>query len=298
MKKVKLIYNPYSGDKSITKKLDAIFGIYQDSDYIVVPFRITKGIKIKRAFLDIEDSYDHILIAGGDGTVDIVVNTMKKMKIDIPIAILPTGTANDFSKLIGMSSDIETSLNKILSSTPKRIDLGKVNSSHFVNISSFGMFTDVSQKIDPVLKNSLGRVSYILKGVEEAVNLKQFNISLKSDELNYKGAIHLILIFNGVTAGNLNLAHNSKIDDGLLDVIIFKPMAVHDTIKVLRNIIKGKPIDKCKDIIYFKTDELFINCDDKITTDIDGEKGPDFPLHITCDKDSISILGVEELETA
>ncbi|MBQ8997074.1 MAG: YegS/Rv2252/BmrU family lipid kinase [Clostridium sp.] len=294
MKKVKLIYNPYSGDKSIIKKLDTIFGIYQDNDYTVVPFRITKGIKIKRAFLDVDDTYDHILIAGGDGTVDVVVNTMKKMNIDIPIAILPTGTANDFSKLIGMSSDIEVSLNKILNSSPKRIDLGKINSSHFVNIASFGMFTDVSQKIDPIFKNSLGRVSYILKGVEEAVNLKQFNISLKSDELNYKGPMHMVLIFNGVTAGNLNLAHNSKIDDGLLDVIIFKPMAIPDIIKILRSIVKGSPIDKFKDIIYFKTDELFINCEDKISTDIDGEKGPDFPIHITCDKNSVQILGIEE----
>ena len=293
MKKVKLIYNPYSGDKSIIKKLDTIFGIYQDNKYIVIPFRITKGIKIKNAFCDIDDSYDHILIAGGDGTVDIVINTMKKLKLDIPIAILPTGTANDFSKMIGMSSDIEESLHKIINSTHKRIDLGKVNSSYFVNIASSGMFTDVSQKIDPILKNSFGRVSYILKGVEEAVNLKQFNISLKSNELSYKGAMHLVLVFNGTTAGNINLAHSSKIDDGLLDVIIFKPMAIHETVKVLKNLIKGNPIDDCNDIIYFKTDELFIDCEDKIGTDIDGEKGPDFPLHIVCDKNSISLLGID-----
>ena len=293
MKKVKLIYNPYSGDKSIIKKLDTIFEIYQDNKYVVIPFRITKGVKIKKAFFDIDDSYDHILIAGGDGTVDIVINTMKKLKLDIPIAILPTGTANDFSKMIGMTSDIQHSINKIINSTPKKIDLGKVNSSYFVNIASSGMFTDVSQKIDPILKNSLGRVSYILKGVEEAVNLKQFSISLKSDELNYKGAMHLILILNGTTAGNINFAHSSKIDDGLLDVIIFKPMAINETVKVLRNLIKGDPIDECKDIIYFKTDELFINCEDKIGTDIDGEKGPEFPLHISCDKNSISLLGLD-----
>ena len=294
MKKVKLIYNPYSGDKSITKKLDIIFEIYQDNGYLVVPFRISKGTKIKKAFQDIDETYDHILIAGGDGTVDIVINSMKKLNIDIPIAILSTGTANDFSKMIGMTSDIEHCLTKIINSTPKRIDLGKVNSSYFVNIASSGMFTDVSQKIDPILKNSLGRVSYILKGVEEAVNLKQFNISLKSDELNYKGAMHLILVLNGTTAGNINFAHSSKVDDGLLDVIIFKPMPIHETVKVLRNLIKGNPIDECKDIIYFKTDELFVNCEDKIGTDIDGEKGPDFPLHITCVKDSISLLGIDK----
>lgn len=294
MKKVKFLYNPGSGDKTIVDKLDNIIEKYQSNEYTIVPFRMGKGTKIKKALLDIDDSYDHILIAGGDGTVDIVVNTMKKLNINIPIAVLPTGTANDFANMINMPSNISDALDKIINSTPKKIDLGKVNSSYFVNIASSGMFTDVSQKIDPILKNSLGRISYILKGVEEAVNLKQFNISVKSDELSYKGQMHLILVFNGSTAGNINLAHSSEIDDGLLDVIIFKPMPIQTVVKLLRNLIKGKPIDKCEDVIYFKTNELFIDCEEKISTDIDGERGPDFPLHITCESESISVLGISE----
>lgn len=292
-KKVKLIYNPYSGDKSIVRKLDRIIELYELNGYLLVPFRITNGIKIKKALVDIDGSYDHILISGGDGTVDIVINAMKKMNIDIPVAILPTGTANDFSKMIGMTSDIDYSINKIINSEPKRIDLGKVNSSYFVNIASSGMFTDVSQKIDPKLKNSLGRISYILKGLEKAVNLKHFNISLKSEELIYIGEMLLVLVFNGSSAGNINLAHSSKIDDGMLDVIIFKPMPINQMIKILHNLIKELPIDNFDNIIYFKTKELFIDCNDKIGTDIDGEKGPEFPLHIKCEEDSISLLGIE-----
>ena len=119
MKKVKFIYNPQSGDKTIVKKLDDIFEKYQSNGYMVMPFRISKGIKIKNAFLDIDDSFDHILIAGGDGTVDIVINLMKKLNINIPIAILPTGTANDFAKNINMPSDVNKALEQIINSTPK-----------------------------------------------------------------------------------------------------------------------------------------------------------------------------------
>lgn len=292
MKKVRFLYNPYSGDKTISDKLDIIIEKYQSKGYVVVPFRISRESKIEDALLDINKTYDHILIAGGDGTVDIVVNTMKKLNINLPIAVLPTGTANDFANMINMSSNIENALEQIINSTPKKIDLGKINDSYFVNIASAGMFTDVSQKIDPILKNSLGRVSYILKGVEEAVNLKLFNISVKSKELSYDGKMYLILIFNGSTAGNINLAHSSKIDDGLLDVIIFKPMPIPKIIKLLGNLVKNIPIYGCEDIIYFKTSELFIDCEEKISTDIDGERGPDFPLNITCKSESISVLGI------
>lgn len=296
MKKVKFLYNPRSGDKSIVNKLDDIIEIYQSRNYIIEPFRLSQGSKIKNALTSIDEAYDHILVAGGDGTVDSVVNSMKKLKIDIPIGILPTGTANDFANMLNIPLDIESAVNQILNSKPKKIDLGKVNSSYFVNIASSGMFTDVSQKIDPILKNSLGRVSYILKGIEEAVNLKQFNVSIKSDEITYKGPMYLFLVFNGSTAGNINLAHSSKIDDGLLDVIVFKTMPAPKMVKVLRKLILGHPIDKIDDILYFKTNELFIDCLEKINTDIDGEKGPDFPLHITCESKSIDILGLTGLQ--
>lgn len=292
MKKVRFIYNPYSGDKTISDKLDIIIETYQSKGYVVIPFRISNRGKIEDAFLDIDNTYDHILIAGGDGTVDIVVNNIKKLNMNIPIAVLPTGTANDFANMINMSSNIEYALEQIINSTPKKIDLGKINDSYFVNIASAGMFTDVSQKIDPILKNSLGRISYLIKGAEEAVNLKHFKVSVKSKEIIYEGQMYLILIFNGSTAGNINLAHSSKIDDGLLDVIIFKPMPISRIIKLLGNLVKNIPIENCKDVIYFKTSELFVDCKEKINTDIDGERGPDFPLNIYCELESISVLGI------
>lgn len=293
MKKVKFLYNPYSGDKSIKLKLDKIFEKYQSKKYQVVPYRIGKGNNIEQSLKDIEDGYDHILIAGGDGTVDRVVNLIKKNNIDIPIAILPTGTANDFANVLNIPSDIESALDKIIDSAPKDIDLGRINDSYFVNVASSGMFTDVSQKIDPVLKNSLGRISYILKGIEEAVNLKQFKIDVRSNEVNYSGDMHLILVLNGSTAGNINLAHSSVVDDGLLDVIIFKVMPIPKMILILRNLIKGLPIDSCDEVIYFKTNNLTIDCKDKISTDIDGEKGPDFPLHIVCESKGLKVLGID-----
>ena len=103
MKKVKFIYNPNSGERKISQELDKIIEIYQQYNYTVVPFRLCKNIPIKDAFFDMELDYDHILISGGDGTVDLIVNTMKELDINIPIGILPCGTANDFAKAVNLS---------------------------------------------------------------------------------------------------------------------------------------------------------------------------------------------------
>lgn len=293
MKKIKFIYNPNSGDKKIVYKLDNIISKFQDNGYTVVPYRVSKNNTMEKGLEDINDNYEYILVAGGDGSIDRLVNFMKKNNIDLPIAILPTGTANDFANVLKIPLDINLAIDKIINSKPTNIDLGIINEDYFVNIASSGMFTDVSQRVDENLKNSIGRVSYIIKGIEDALRLRKFSVHVKSKELEYEGDMYLILILNGRTAGNINLAHYAMLDDGYLDVIIFKAMPIPKTIPLLLDIIKGAPIDKYNEIIYFKTDDLYIDCKENIVTDIDGERGPDFPLHIKCDKEGIKILGIE-----
>ena len=293
MKKVKFIYNPSSGNKNIIHKLDDIIAKYQLNGYTIVPHRISKDTTIEDGLKDINDNYNHILIAGGDGTIDRLVNYMKKNDIDIPIGILPTGTANDFANVLNIPLDIDLCIENIINSEPKYIDLGVINDDYFVNIASTGMFTDVSQRVDSNLKHSIGRISYIIKGVEDALHLRKFNVTIRSKELEYDGDMYLILVLNGRTAGNISFAHNAMLDDGYLDVIIFKAMPIPKSIPVLLDIIKGLPLDKHDEIIYFKTDELYVDCSDDIVTDIDGERGPDFPLNIKCMKNGIQILGIK-----
>ena len=295
MKKAKFIYNPNSGEKSIVNNLDFIINIYQMYNITLVPYRINKNECIDKAFLDIDDTYDHLLLAGGDGTIDIIINTMKRLNIDLPVGILPVGTANDFAHSLGLSFDIKQALENIINSKPKAFDIGKINDKYFINVASAGMFTDVSQKINPDFKNYMGKVAYYITGIDQALLLRAFNIKVKSEEVEYKGKMYLMLVFNGKTAGNLNLAYKAQLDDGYLDVIIFKDMPIPKSIPVFINVLRGEHLEKSneEDILYFKTKEIDIECIDELVTDIDGEKGPDFPLHIKCIEGGIKILGTK-----
>ena len=88
MRKAKLIYNPNSGEKSIVNSLDFIISIYQKNNITLIPYRIDKNECIDKAFLDIDDTYEHLIIAGGDGTIDIIINAMKNLNINLPVGIL------------------------------------------------------------------------------------------------------------------------------------------------------------------------------------------------------------------
>ena len=295
MKKVRFIYNPFSGEGSILNKIDKIIEIHEERDYQIVPFRISKNKGIKEALEIVDESYSYILIAGGDGTVDVLLNAMKEKGLNLPIGILPVGTANDFGKFINIPQDIEEACKQILSSKPVKVDIGKINDRYFINVASTGLFTDVSQKKDVTLKNAIGKHAYYIKGIEELPNFRKLKIKLKSKEVDYNGEMYLMLIFNGQTAGNFKLATRSSAMDGLLDVIVIKAVQIFEVLPLFIKVLKGEHLDSNK-VIYFKTNDLYIECEEGIVTDIDGERGPDFPLHIQCIKDAIEVLGIKEGE--
>ncbi|MGM9977336.1 MAG: YegS/Rv2252/BmrU family lipid kinase [Clostridium sp.] len=293
MKKVRFIYNPFSGEGSILNKIDKIIEMHEERDYQIVPFRISKNKGIKEALEIVDESYSYILIAGGDGTVDILINAMKEKGLNLPIGILPVGTANDFGKFINMPQDIEKACEQILSSEPVKVDIGKINERYFINVASTGLFTDVSQKTDIALKNTIGKLAYYIKGIEELPNFRKLKIKLNSKEVNYDGEMYLMLIFNGQTAGNFKLATRSSAMDGFLDVIVIKAVQIFEIIPLFIKVLKGEHLDSNK-VIYFKTDDLYIECEEDIVTDVDGERGPDFPLHVQCIKGAIEVLGIKE----
>jgi len=292
MKKVRFIYNPYSGENGIIDELDNVIRIHQEVGMIIVPYRIKKGRNLDEALDIVDETYAYVLIAGGDGTVDSVVNAMEKKNIKLPIGILPVGTANDFGNFLGISSDVETACMQILSSTPKAIDIGKINEKYFVNVASTGLFTDVSQKTDVNLKNTIGKLAYYLKGLEELPNFRRLKIKLASKECTYDGEMYLLLIFNGKTAGSFNLATEAEVEDGKLDVIIFKAIPIIELIPLFIKVLRGEHLDSDK-VVYFKTDDLYIESNEDIVTDIDGERGPDFPLRVKCIKKGIKVLGIK-----
>lgn len=293
MKKIKFIYNPRSGDSSIAHQLDKIISIHQNSGIYVEMFRVEQGCNLREFLEPNGEVYEYILIAGGDGTIDSVVNEMKNCRVNIPIAVIPQGTANDFAKYLNMPSDIEKACNKIIDSKPHKIDLGSINGKYFINVASAGLFTDVSHKTDTNLKNVFGKMAYYVKGIEQLPNFRSIHMKATAEEYVFDEGMYLILVFNGRSAGNFNLAYKSNIDDGYLDVVIIKSVMFFDILNIFFKILFEEHLENVPGIIHFKTKEIRIECDENIETDIDGEHGPSFPVTIKCLHNSIEVMGYE-----
>ena len=294
MKKVKFIYNPHSGETLVPTFLDEIIGLYQRKLLSVVPYRLTFDGNPIDIVSDLDESYHHILIAGGDGTVNYVVNLMKQYGIDIPVAILPTGTANDFASVLGMPASIPQACRKILEGEIRSVDLGRVNGSYFVNVFSCGLFSDVSQKTPTILKNTFGRLAYYVGGLGEIAKLRKMHITIASDRGEYDGSSLMFLVFNGQTAGKFKLAYLSEIDDGLLDVLIIKGDSPLETIQTILHYLSRLGINSSDDyppgVIHFQCSRLTdVSALDE-ATDMDGQAGPHFPLEISCQRGGLKVI--------
>ncbi|WP_246019793.1 YegS/Rv2252/BmrU family lipid kinase [Bacilliculturomica massiliensis] len=282
MNKVLLVYNPSAGNGMFKSNLDLIIERFQEKGKLVVAIRGAAPAMLDDVFVRVkeEDSFEKVIAAGGDGTINQVVNAMMRNGVDLPLAVFPAGTANDFAYYFDIPHDIEGMIGVALGDNYTRADVGRANEKYFINVAAMGFLVDVSQKTDPNIKNTLGVISYYLKGVTEIPNLRPISVKVECEELTAEEKIYFMLVMNGRSAGGFKrIAPAAEINDGLLDVLMFREMPIIDLPPLLINVLVGDHAEN-KNVVSFRTKKLRIEADQEVGTDVDGEKGPDLPLDI------------------
>jgi YegS/Rv2252/BmrU family lipid kinase len=281
LEKVLLFYNPYSGNGVFKNNLDKVIERFQKKNTLVIPVRADRAGKLDDFFKTYKvNTFKKIIAAGGDGTINIVVNAMINNDILIPLTIFPSGTANDFAYYFDLPTDIDDMLRIATDDYFTYADVGYANETAFVNVMALGMLVDISQKTDPVAKNTLGVFSYYLKGITELPKMKPIPIKVTSDEQEIETDMLFMLVMNGRSAGGFNnIAPKSEINDGLFDVIIFKDMPFVELPPLFFSVMTGQHEDH-KKVISFKTSRLRIESSQELVTDVDGETGPELPVDI------------------
>lgn len=279
--KVLLFYNPNAGNGLMKSNLDLIIEKFQKKRMYIIPVRADRKGILNDVFKEINpNEFRKVIAAGGDGTLNIVVNAMINNNIDLPIALFPSGTANDFAYYFDIPHDIDSMVKIALDENYTYTDIGRVNNKYFINVAAMGFLVDVSQKTDPNIKNTLGVISYYLKGVTEIPNLKPITVNISSHEYTSKDRIYFMLVMNGRSAGGFKrISPRAEINDGLLDVMLFKELPILELAPLLINVMTGQH-QANKNVVFFQTKKLYVQSEQHVGTDIDGEKGAEFPLDI------------------
>lgn len=294
-KKILLYYNPYSGSGVFKNNLDHIVERIQEAGFITIPVRATKGLVINDVLSNIDQNdFSRIIVAGGDGTVNLCVNAMIKHDIKLPLGILPAGTANDFAYYFELPSDIDYQLDIALGNKTTKADVGEVNGRNFVNVAAMGALVDVSQKTDPNLKNAIGVLAYYLKALTEIPQLHAIPVKITTPDAVHFEDIYFMVVMNGESAGGFRkLSPQSSMKDGKLDVIAFRKMPILELGPLLFEVVNGRHPEN-KNVLFFQTDQLTIESSEDINTDIDGEHGEKLPLHFKVLSERLEVFVSEQ----
>jgi len=280
VRKVRLIYNPAAGNTSFRHKLDYLIGKFQQYGLQIVPYRTLCKEDIPAALRETPaEAYSAIVAAGGDGTVHDVVNAMVDARIEVPLAVIPAGTANDFAAHLHMPSTLDNLSAMVAAGNYREIDLGKANDRYFINVASAGLLTDVSHTIGLHFKNLFGKLAYYLKGLEQLPDFQPLPFRIDSEEYCGEEELYLFLILNGSYAGGFRLVVPAQVDDGLLDVIAVRRCSLPYLISLMFKLARGGGL-RDRQVLYFQTKAVAFRSTVALTSDLDGEKGPLLPLQI------------------
>jgi len=220
------------------------------------------------------DDIDTIVSAGGDGTLNEVVNAVMQLSFEKRpnLAILPLGTANDFATSCDIPKYPLEALRLAIEATPTTIDIVQANDRYFINVATGGIGAEITAQTPVELKNFLGGGAYTLSAVIKALS----NITpspegkLTGNGIEIEGRYIAAAICNGRMAGGGQiLASHAYINDGLFDIIIileFPFTAITQVLmEILDDTIDGEYVKR------YQSSKVYSSPKDIRSVNLDGE---------------------------
>ena len=292
MKKALLIYNPRSGSRRIDRKLEAV------TKQLAVLGISARVHPLRRESLDQllpllrSPECDFIIVAGGDGTLNSVVNLLLPNHSEIPIGLIPAGTSNDFARCLGLPATPAECLKVLAAGKAQAVDVGLINGErYFLSTCAGGMFTAASFSTSQRLKRLLGSYAYYLKAAGDAVSLKPFTIKIATAAGVIEEEALLFLLSNGPHAGGFsNLVADASLFDGLLDILLIKRCSRLELISLLRTALNPRQPLPEGPVVRLKARCCTIESIPSLPTTVDGEEGPHPPLRIELKTGRLQVL--------
>lgn len=290
--KILFVVNPTAGSARDQRELNKIILGLLDRNYIIEKYNTKKRLDGYEKILSLKNGdYDLVISCGGDGTANEIVSGIVDSDININFGIYPLGTVNDLATFLGLSLDANSYIKMIEDNCIEKIDIGKLNDRYFINVFALGNLANVSHFTDQKAKAIFGRLAYLFEGIKEVPNTfsEPFSIEIIADDEKFQVKTILVLLGNSAAIGGFtSFAPEAKINDGLLDLIIFKDMSILEAFEILRRLIQG---DLVKDprIIYRQIKNLSIQ-GEAIPMIIDGELAGELPAKIEVLENKVNLL--------
>ena len=314
-KRCRIIYNPTSGREAMKNNLVDILNIleragYETSAYATTPEPNSAKNEAERAA---KSGFNLIVAAGGDGTINEVVNGIAPLKHRPKLGIIPAGTTNDYARALKIPREDPIGAAKVIAKGQTvKMDIGEAGKNWFVNIAAGGLLTELTYGVPSQVKSLFGYLAYLVKGAELLPQIKPIKMHLEYDGGTYDGkASMFFLALTNSIGGFEQIVPDASLDDGKFTLIVVKTSNLIEILQLITMVLNGGKHVNDPRILYVKTSKLVAKpVDEKMMINVDGEYGGDAPmtfknhrqhLEIFANTDEIpdeAITGTEEEETS
>lgn len=234
-----------------------------------------KGDATRFARAALRQGCDMIVAAGGDGTLNEVVNGIGGNRSRARLGLIPLGTGNDFARTLGIPTDLDEAIAVLASGHTRAIDLVRVTSDrvrYFVNVSAGGFSGLVNEKLTPKMKRTWGPLAYLRSAVAALPQLRAYRtkVSLgKRKQLSL--SLYNVVIANGrYVAGGRLIAPKASITDGLLDIILIQERSAAELALLAAQVALGKHLSSDA-IVFRRATKVTVNSKPGMWFNVDGE---------------------------
>ena len=232
-----------------------------------------------------------VLAAGGDGTLNEVVNGIAASGRRPRLGVLPLGTANDFATGLGIPSDIAAAIRVAVEGRPKAVDLPVVNERYFVNVSTGGFGAEATEHAPAESKRMLGAWAYLVTGARQFVDLRPVAGVVEADGRRVlDGDFLLFAVGNSrQTGGGSLLTPRALLDDGLLDLLVVRAVPRLDFLAMLPDLRAGTHLES-PDVIYAQASSITITTEQTLSVNADGEPIRGTRFHYRIDAQPLVVM--------
>jgi YegS/Rv2252/BmrU family lipid kinase len=235
-----------------------------------------------------EEGYEKIVAAGGDGTINEIVNGIANHH-NVALGLLPLGTMNVFAAELGLPlNDLAACWKVIERNQVDRVDLPRANRKHFVQLAGVGLDAQAVKETSHAFKRSFGPLSYLISATHIAARQPP-KLFIESEHTAVEEG-SFVLIGNGrLYGGPFPFFKHAIVDDGLFDVVVFKRLGYLEIVKYLQDVVFSSDI-KVPEIEYFQTRQLRITTEQDVPLELDGELAGNCPVDFRIRERALRVL--------
>jgi diacylglycerol kinase (ATP) len=242
--------------------------------------------RLQQALAQHRDRVDRVVVGGGDGTLNAVLDGLIETRL--PLGILPLGTANDLARTLELPSDLAEAAAVVAAGRTRQIDVGCVNGKHFFNVASLGLSTQVARELTRETKRRWGVLGYPIALWRAVHKRRSFRADIRCDQERRR--LHSIQIWIGNGrhfGGGMTIAANARIDDGKLDLVSLAPRSFWQLIVSSARLRWGFRHDER--LRHWRGTEIEIRTHRRMPINTDGEVTTQTPAQVRIVPKAISV---------